>query len=1004
MKKIYNAFAILAAAAMVFSGCEKFSEDSDFGGKTVEFTVEDIATRTVFDTPDGTSYPVLWTAQDTAVAVSLNYAAPVNAKVTPSADGKTAKFSAEFPTPTGGAQFLALSPATAFAGIDLAAYSAYYTVPAQQEPSATSADQAAQVLYGFSPAYSTLPDKVSLHFKHLTAYMKVTFANMELDGAAVFSASITADTELAGKAALNVATMGISASEGSKTVTAKTSTGTDVWFGVIPTDLSGKTVTVAVKTGAGTLSREVTLPSSANLTAGKVATFSVDMSSAELTEPDRTSISILAVGNSFSVDAMQYLYDVLEEVGYSEIYLGNLYIGGCSLETHANNFANAAKSYTFYTNSAGKWNSASGAEAIASMKTREWDYVTVQQVSQYSGKPATYEPYLSAVIDSVKANCPGAEIWWHMTWAYQQSANYSQFSNYGYNQKTMYDAIVGAVQEKIVPRDDIAGIIPSGTAIQNARTSFIRDNFSRDGYHLNYSVGRLTAALMYAKALTGCSVKNLSWTPADYPVSNRELAAIKEAVDAAYDKPFAVTEATDNNPASDYTENAALRQVIVAAGYNLADYDELPYGVISNSYYNSGTNAILQNKQNGVSATNFKQFAATHYFFTKADLPKGTLLVLAENWMTRPEGWTEFKDKTTNRPANITARITVVDNAWWGSFNYRAFNIAKIGNPNLSDSEMANIRSKFAIFVPNKEIVVTDPTCDEIMENAGYNVNSYVKINLGVKDYAFYNSTQSSELVTTGTTAKKFCATNLYDKSQLPNGSVIVVRKNYQYRPDGWKTLTTKTSSSERPGNVTTSLVVVDDAWWGSWNYRAFNLAKTDGSEIAEAELSAVAAGFCIYVPKTAFADIKSPVVMLKAMGYDSSKYQRETVNMTHNAFYNSTNGSAPGPDGLWTSASNSTQFAASDIYTSDMLLPGFVIVQLPGYMFRPEGWVTMKQVNANSIRPANVTAYATEVTADWFSYFKFRAFNVAKIGNPPLSAAEQAYLEEEFAIFSPIE
>ena len=63
MKKIYNAFAILAAAAMVFSGCEKFSEDPDFGGKTVEFTVEDIATRTVFDTPDGTSYPVLWTAQ-----------------------------------------------------------------------------------------------------------------------------------------------------------------------------------------------------------------------------------------------------------------------------------------------------------------------------------------------------------------------------------------------------------------------------------------------------------------------------------------------------------------------------------------------------------------------------------------------------------------------------------------------------------------------------------------------------------------------------------------------------------------------------------------------------------------------------------------------------------------------------------------------------------------------------------------------------------------------------
>lgn len=38
-------------------------------------------------------------------------------------------------------------------------------------------------------------------------------------------------------------------------------------------------------------------------------------------------------------------------------------------------------------------------------------------------------------------------------------------------------------------------IIPTGTAIQNARTSFVGDHMNRDGYHLDLKIGRYTAAL-----------------------------------------------------------------------------------------------------------------------------------------------------------------------------------------------------------------------------------------------------------------------------------------------------------------------------------------------------------------------------------------------------------------------------------------------------------------------------------------------------------------------------
>ena len=44
------------------------------------------------------------------------------------------------------------------------------------------------------------------------------------------------------------------------------------------------------------------------------------------TEDNSTSIKVLAIGNSFSVDAIEYLYGVLVDLGYEEIVLGNLYI------------------------------------------------------------------------------------------------------------------------------------------------------------------------------------------------------------------------------------------------------------------------------------------------------------------------------------------------------------------------------------------------------------------------------------------------------------------------------------------------------------------------------------------------------------------------------------------------------------------------------------------------------------------------------------------------------
>ena len=39
-------------------------------------------------------------------------------------------------------------------------------------------------------------------------------------------------------------------------------------------------------------------------------------------------MKVLAIGNSFSVDSMEYLFYILKDLGQTDIFLGNLFVGG----------------------------------------------------------------------------------------------------------------------------------------------------------------------------------------------------------------------------------------------------------------------------------------------------------------------------------------------------------------------------------------------------------------------------------------------------------------------------------------------------------------------------------------------------------------------------------------------------------------------------------------------------------------------------------------------------
>lgn len=58
-------------------------------------------------------------------------------------------------------------------------------------------------------------------------------------------------------------------------------------------------------------------------------------------------IKLLAIGNSFSDDAIEHYLPGLAEANGDTIIIGNMYIGGCSLEKHYNNSVNNSPDYSY---------------------------------------------------------------------------------------------------------------------------------------------------------------------------------------------------------------------------------------------------------------------------------------------------------------------------------------------------------------------------------------------------------------------------------------------------------------------------------------------------------------------------------------------------------------------------------------------------------------------------------------------------------------------------------
>ncbi|MGN0201854.1 MAG: DUF4886 domain-containing protein [Candidatus Cryptobacteroides sp.] len=237
------------------------------------------------------------------------------------------------------------------------------------------------------------------------------------------------------------------------------------------------------------------------------------------------TLRILAVGNSFSDDGTEYLPNLLEAAGIHNVIVARLYIGGCSLERHCNEYYGNLNQYRYSKSGPeNKWEVEKEQTLVHGLKDEPWDIITIQQASGFSGEYESISRWLPELVSIIRKECtnPEATIVWHQTWSYARNSTHNDFPKYGNDQERMTAAIQECV-DRLCEDFGIHTVIPTGVAVGIARNNRRLNtagkvprtcrlyDLTRDGFHLSYQHGRYLAACIWFEALIkptlGISVK-----------------------------------------------------------------------------------------------------------------------------------------------------------------------------------------------------------------------------------------------------------------------------------------------------------------------------------------------------------------------------------------------------------------------------------------------------------------------------------------------------------------
>ena len=303
------------------------------------------------------------------------------------------------------------------------------------------------------------------------------------------------------------------------------------------------------------------------------------------TEPQPTQnpeeakvMKILTLGHSLAVDSchMLNLVSATEGIGqYEEIVIGTLYYSGCSLGQHVQFMLADDPVYNLYLSSTKTpdapptiQKSVTAKEAIVS---DNWDIIVMQgKPSELTTGVAYSENRVQTVqnyVNKYKTN-PASVFVWHMPWVtpvdqslrdmypYDNNPYNKIYEQYNNQRDLFYNDFVTKTNEYVTPDKTFQFLIPSGTAIENALSSYLGEKDIHRDYAHATDYGRVIAAYTWYCKLMGIEkleeikldaipkafLKSTKDKTQDRPLTDTEKAIALEAINNALKTPFAMTQ------------------------------------------------------------------------------------------------------------------------------------------------------------------------------------------------------------------------------------------------------------------------------------------------------------------------------------------------------------------------------------------------------------------------------------------------------------------------------
>ncbi|MCD8172872.1 MAG: DUF4886 domain-containing protein [Alistipes sp.] len=297
-------------------------------------------------------------------------------------------------------------------------------------------------------------------------------------------------------------------------------------------------------------------------------TYAIGTMNGGLNPGTTASLKVLFIGNSFTKDAVEHLPGILTAAGADEVKMIHMYYGGRTIPEYTDGYSTVTDYYCYRSEpGTSAWAAPQRGLTIRDVVLEDdWDIVSIQE---HTGKSnawnwtAAEKAAIQNLIDLIKAdqrNDPRFVYIMSQAYADPSILSYAQsyvLTNNFPSQQEMYRTIT-AQAEKVLAKTSVEQVIPTGTVLQNLRTSSLQNqmDLTRDGYHIDYGISRYAASCAVFESILSAPLGNLtmdgnpyrydvsdtSTTDFSTPVTDLNAPIALQAARAALASPYTVTD------------------------------------------------------------------------------------------------------------------------------------------------------------------------------------------------------------------------------------------------------------------------------------------------------------------------------------------------------------------------------------------------------------------------------------------------------------------------------